>query len=84
MSPEVTVIGCDGRPFGPEATVALAQAQLVVGAPRHLDAGPTPAIQENAEPYAISQKADRSLCIASGIAGGRQRALPAECRKRTW
>jgi precorrin-6B C5,15-methyltransferase / cobalt-precorrin-6B C5,C15-methyltransferase len=32
----VTVIGCDGRPFGPEATAALAAARAVVGAPRHL------------------------------------------------
>jgi precorrin-6Y C5,15-methyltransferase (decarboxylating) len=32
----VTVIGCDGRPFAPEATAALAAARAVVGAPRHL------------------------------------------------
>ena len=42
MSAEVTVIGCDGRPFGPEAAAALAAAALVVGAPRHLDAGRVP------------------------------------------
>jgi len=29
MSPTVTVIGCDGRPLGPEATQALATARLV-------------------------------------------------------
>jgi precorrin-6B C5,15-methyltransferase / cobalt-precorrin-6B C5,C15-methyltransferase len=46
MSPEVTVIGCDGRPFGPEAAHALATAELVIGAPRHLDAA---ALQANAE-----------------------------------
>ena len=40
MSPEVTVIGCDGRPFSPEAAQALAAASLVIGAPRHLDAVP--------------------------------------------
>jgi precorrin-6Y C5,15-methyltransferase (decarboxylating) len=34
------VIGCDGRPFAPEAAAALAAAQLVVGAPRHLRAAP--------------------------------------------
>ena len=38
MSPEVTVIGCDGRPFGPEAVRALAAAHQVIGAPRHLAA----------------------------------------------
>jgi precorrin-6Y C5,15-methyltransferase (decarboxylating) len=32
----VTVIGCDGRPNGPEAASALAAAGLVAGAPRHL------------------------------------------------
>jgi precorrin-6Y C5,15-methyltransferase (decarboxylating) len=31
----VTVIGCDGRPPGPEATAALKAARTVVGAPRH-------------------------------------------------
>ncbi len=40
MSPEVTVIGCDGRPHGPQATQALAAASLVIGAPRHLEAAP--------------------------------------------
>ena len=38
MSAQVTVIGCDGRPFGPEAAAALAEARLVIGAPRHLNA----------------------------------------------
>ena len=32
----VTVIGCDGRPFAPEASAALAAARAVLGAPRHL------------------------------------------------
>jgi precorrin-6B C5,15-methyltransferase / cobalt-precorrin-6B C5,C15-methyltransferase len=32
----ITVIGCDGRPFAPEAIAALAAARAVVGAPRHL------------------------------------------------
>jgi precorrin-6B C5,15-methyltransferase / cobalt-precorrin-6B C5,C15-methyltransferase len=36
MNPQVTVIGCDGRPFSPEATAALARAERVIGAPRHL------------------------------------------------
>jgi precorrin-6Y C5,15-methyltransferase (decarboxylating) len=35
-APAVTVIGCDGRPHGPEATSVLAAAVRVVGAPRHL------------------------------------------------
>ena len=35
-SQHVTVIGCDGRPPGPDATKALAEARTVIGAPRHL------------------------------------------------
>lgn len=38
----VTVIGCDGRPFTDEAAAALADASLVAGARRHLDAAPVP------------------------------------------
>jgi precorrin-6B C5,15-methyltransferase / cobalt-precorrin-6B C5,C15-methyltransferase len=38
----VTVIGCDGRPHGPEAASALATADHVAGAPRHLDAAELP------------------------------------------
>lgn len=43
MAPEatkthVTVIGYDGSPLGPAATAALADATLVVGSVRHLDA----------------------------------------------
>ena len=49
MSPEVTVIGCDGRPFSPEANKALAKAQLVIGAPRHLDADPNSPIPPGAD-----------------------------------
>jgi precorrin-6Y C5,15-methyltransferase (decarboxylating) len=36
----VTVIGCDGRPVGPDAAQALAAARLVIGAPRHLEEVP--------------------------------------------
>ncbi len=36
VNPQVTVIGCDGRPFGPEAAAALAAAERVIGTPRHL------------------------------------------------
>ncbi len=49
MSREVTVIGCDGQPPGPEASQALAAAQLVIGAPRHLDAVPIPPGAERKE-----------------------------------
>ena len=49
MSPEVTVIGCDGRPFGPEAAQALAAAGLVIGAPRHLEAAAIPPGAERVE-----------------------------------
>jgi precorrin-6B C5,15-methyltransferase / cobalt-precorrin-6B C5,C15-methyltransferase len=42
----VTVIGCDGRPHGPEATSALAAADRVAGAPRHLEAAKLPADAE--------------------------------------
>jgi precorrin-6B C5,15-methyltransferase / cobalt-precorrin-6B C5,C15-methyltransferase len=49
MSPEVTVIGCDGRPFGPEAAQALAAASLIIGAPRHLAAAAIPPGAERVE-----------------------------------
>jgi precorrin-6Y C5,15-methyltransferase (decarboxylating) len=42
MSRDVTVIGCDGRPLGPDATAALAAARTVIGAPRHLRVVPVP------------------------------------------
>ena len=42
----VTVIGCDGRPPGPDAAAALAAARTVIGAPRHLKDAPVP---DNAE-----------------------------------
>jgi precorrin-6Y C5,15-methyltransferase (decarboxylating) len=45
-APAVTVIGCDGRPHGPEATSALAAADRVAGAPRHLEAAKLPADAE--------------------------------------
>ncbi len=49
MSPVVTVIGCDGRPFSPEAAKVLAAATLVIGAPRHLEADPNSPIPPGAE-----------------------------------
>ena len=42
MTAAVTVIGCDGRPPAPDALAALAAADLVVGAARHLDSAPIP------------------------------------------
>jgi precorrin-6Y C5,15-methyltransferase (decarboxylating) len=41
-TPTVTVIGCDGRPLGPEAATALAAADRVAGALRHLDGAELP------------------------------------------
>ena len=38
----VTVIGCDGRPLGPDAADALAEASTVIGARRHLETVPIP------------------------------------------
>ena len=49
MSPAVTVIGCDGRPPSPQASQALATAQQVIGAPRHLAAVPIPPGAERME-----------------------------------
>jgi len=76
MSPEVTVIGCDGRPFGPEAAKALAAAQLVIGAPRHLDAVPVPPGAERHEIKHLDQALDaltaeqrRVAVLASGDPG---------------
>jgi precorrin-6B C5,15-methyltransferase / cobalt-precorrin-6B C5,C15-methyltransferase len=45
----VTVIGCDGRPLGTEATTALATARTVIGAARQLGAAPLPPQAERVE-----------------------------------
>ena len=45
----VTVIGCDGRPAGSDATKALAEARTVIGAPRHLSVAPIPGTAERIE-----------------------------------
>jgi len=58
MSPTVTVIGCDGRPLGPEATQALATARLVIGAPRHLAAVPNTPIPPQTERQEIKRLDD--------------------------
>ena len=82
----ITVIGCDGRPFGPEAAAALAAAERVIGAPRHLDAAPVPAGAERIELKhldetldALGQYTGRTVLLASGDPGffGIVRALRA-------
>jgi precorrin-6B C5,15-methyltransferase / cobalt-precorrin-6B C5,C15-methyltransferase len=82
----VTVIGCDGRPFGPEATDALARAERVIGAPRHLNTAPVPAGTELIELKhldealdALGQDKSRTAVLASGDPGffGIVRALRA-------
>jgi precorrin-6B C5,15-methyltransferase / cobalt-precorrin-6B C5,C15-methyltransferase len=45
----VTVIGCDGRPLGPDAAGALAEASTVIGARRHLETAPIPDTAERRE-----------------------------------
>jgi precorrin-6Y C5,15-methyltransferase (decarboxylating) len=86
MSPEVTAIGCDGRPFGPEAAQALAAARLVIGAPRHLDAAAIPPSAERIEIKhldealdALAARSGRIAVLASGDPGffGIVRALRA-------
>jgi precorrin-6B C5,15-methyltransferase / cobalt-precorrin-6B C5,C15-methyltransferase len=86
MSPEVTVIGCDGRTFSPEAAAALAQAELVLGAPRHLDDAPIAEHAERIELKHLGQALDaaaasqvRTVVLASGDPGffGIVRALRA-------
>jgi len=86
VNPQVTVIGCDGRPFAPEAAEALATAQRVIGAPRHLDAAPIPATAERIELRhldealdAIAARVGPTAVLASGDPGffGIVRALRA-------
>jgi precorrin-6Y C5,15-methyltransferase (decarboxylating) len=89
MSPEVTVIGCDGRPLGPEASRALAAAHQVIGAPRHLAAvanSPIPPDTPRVEIKHLDETLDaltaeprRTVVLASGDPGffGIVRALRA-------
>ena len=86
MNPPVTVIGCDGRPFGPEATEALAAAGTVIGAPRHLSAAPIPETAERIELRHLDEALDAvaaregpTAVLASGDPGffGIVRALRA-------
>lgn len=58
MTAAVTVIGCDGRPQGPEAAAALARAALVIGAPRHLGNAPIPPHAEQRELRHLNEALD--------------------------
>jgi precorrin-6Y C5,15-methyltransferase (decarboxylating) len=64
-TPRVTVIGCDGRPLGPEAATALAAADRVAGAPRHLDGAELP---PGAERIVIKRLDDAldAICASPG------------------
>ena len=82
----VTVIGCDGRPFGPEAAEALMRAERVAGAPRHLGTAAIPGNAERIEIKHLDQALDalagdqrRTVVLASGDPGffGIVRALRA-------
>jgi precorrin-6Y C5,15-methyltransferase (decarboxylating) len=75
-SQHVTVIGCDGRPPGPDATNALAEARTVIGAPRHLSAVPIPETAERIELKhldealdALGQSPGPVVVLASGDPG---------------
>jgi len=85
-SQHVTVIGCDGRPPGPDATDALAEARTVIGAPRHLSAAPIPETAERIELRHLDETLDTiaaregpTVVLASGDPGffGIVRALRA-------
>jgi precorrin-6Y C5,15-methyltransferase (decarboxylating) len=61
----VTVIGCDGRPPGPDAAKALAQAGTVIGAPRHLEAAPIPPAAEQRELKHLDEALD-AISVSPG------------------
>ena len=82
----VTVIGCDGRPPGSDATKALAEARTVIGAPRHLRVVPVPPHAEQIELRHLDETLDAiaadqgpTVVLASGDPGffGIVRALRA-------
>jgi len=86
MNPDVTVIGCDGRPAGSDAANALAEARTVIGAPRHLRAAPVPPHAEQIELRHLDEALDAlgrhegpAVVLASGDPGffGIVRALRA-------
>ncbi len=63
--PAVTVIGCDGRPLGPDAAEALAAANLVAGAPRHLETAAIPPGAERIEIKRLDDALD-AICASPG------------------
>ncbi len=63
VPPAVTVIGCDGRPLGPDAAEALAAADRVAGAPRHLE---SVTISAGAERIEIKRLGDALDVICAG------------------
>ena len=72
----VTVIGCDGRPLGPDAAGALAEASTVFGAPRHLETIPIPATAQRQELKHLDETLDAiaahqgpAVVLASGDPG---------------
>jgi len=82
----ITVIGCDGRPAGSDATKALAEARTVIGAPRHLRAVLVPPHAEQIELRHLDETLDAiaadkgpTVVLASGDPGffGIVRALRA-------
>ena len=54
----ITVIGCDGAPLGAAAQQALAAADVVAGAPRHLDAATLPPDAERIEIKRLDEALD--------------------------
>ncbi|WP_433558761.1 precorrin-6y C5,15-methyltransferase (decarboxylating) subunit CbiE [Pseudonocardia xinjiangensis] len=70
----LTVVGLDGSPLPPGAAAALAEAELVVGAPRHLAAVPLPDAAERVElgpvePALAKLAGRRAVLLASGDPG---------------
>jgi precorrin-6Y C5,15-methyltransferase (decarboxylating) len=70
----LTVVGLDGGHLSPPASDALARAEVVVGAARHLDAVPVPAAAERVvlgpvEPALERLAGRRGVVLASGDPG---------------
>jgi precorrin-6Y C5,15-methyltransferase (decarboxylating) len=62
------VIGCDGAPPRPEAAAALAAAETVVGAPRHLDSVTLPPAAERIEIKILDDALDAICSIRGRVA----------------
>jgi precorrin-6Y C5,15-methyltransferase (decarboxylating) len=70
----LTVVGVDARPLTPEAGAALAAAEIVVGAARHLAAVPMPPAAERielgpVEPALAAIAGRKAVVLASGDPG---------------